>query len=142
MLVATDIAARGIDIDGITHVINYDLPNVPESYVHRIGRTARAGASGIAISLCDASERPFLRDIEKLTRQNLKVVEDHRFRAAPARPRSASGPSHQTQPQSARPRHGHPAPGGRPHGKRPERHRGGNQQRGPARSNSAATSGF
>ena len=54
MLVATDIAARGIDVDGITHVINFDLPNVPESYVHRIGRTARAGAAGIALSFCDA----------------------------------------------------------------------------------------
>jgi len=71
VLVATDIAARGIDIDGITHVVNFELPNVPESYVHRIGRTARAGAEGVAISLCDPSERVFLRDIEKLTRQRL-----------------------------------------------------------------------
>jgi ATP-dependent RNA helicase RhlE len=74
VLVATDIAARGIDIDGITHVINFELPNEPESYVHRIGRTARAGASGIAISLCDSSEIGFLRDIEKLTRRKLTVV--------------------------------------------------------------------
>jgi ATP-dependent RNA helicase RhlE len=74
VLVATDIAARGIDVDGITHVFNFELPNVPESYVHRIGRTARAGADGIAISFCDASEREFLRDIEKLTRQKLTVV--------------------------------------------------------------------
>ncbi len=74
VLVATDIAARGIDIDGITHVINFELPNEPESYVHRIGRTARAGASGIAISLCDSSEMAFLRDIEKLTRRKLTVV--------------------------------------------------------------------
>jgi len=66
VLVATDIAARGIDVDGVTHVINYELPNIPESYVHRIGRTARAGASGVAISFCDSSERAFLRDIEKL----------------------------------------------------------------------------
>ena len=58
MLVATDIAARGIDVEGVTHVINYDLPNVPESYVHRIGRTARAGAAGIAISFCNDEERP------------------------------------------------------------------------------------
>jgi ATP-dependent RNA helicase RhlE len=65
-LVATDIAARGIDVDGISHVINYDLPNIPESYVHRIGRTARAGAEGVAISFCDAEEGPFLRDIERL----------------------------------------------------------------------------
>ena len=66
VLVATDIAARGIDVDDVTHVINFDLPNVPETYVHRIGRTARAGAEGIAISFCDSSERGFLRDIEKL----------------------------------------------------------------------------
>jgi ATP-dependent RNA helicase RhlE len=72
VLVATDIAARGIDVDGITHVINFELPNVPEDYVHRIGRTARAGASGAAISLCDPSEQPYLRDIEKLT--NIKIT--------------------------------------------------------------------
>jgi ATP-dependent RNA helicase RhlE len=66
VLVATDIAARGIDVEGVTHVINFDLPNVPETYVHRIGRTARAGASGTAWSLCDAEERPFLASIEKL----------------------------------------------------------------------------
>jgi ATP-dependent RNA helicase RhlE len=66
VLVATDIAARGIDVPEITHVINFDLPNVAESYVHRIGRTARAGRAGIAISFCDASERPYLRDIEQL----------------------------------------------------------------------------
>ncbi|MBI3451561.1 MAG: DEAD/DEAH box helicase [Rhodospirillales bacterium] len=84
ILVATDIAARGIDIDGITHVINYDLPNVPESYVHRIGRTARAGASGVAISFCDGEERAYLRDIEKLIRRNLPVVDSHPFHAAAA----------------------------------------------------------
>lgn len=71
LLIATDIAARGIDIDDITHVINFDLPNVPDSYVHRIGRTARAGAEGIAISFCDGEERAYLRDIEKLTRQQI-----------------------------------------------------------------------
>ena len=74
VLVATDIAARGIDIDDITHVINFELPNEPESYVHRIGRTARAGATGVAISLCDATEMGFLRDIEKLTRKQLTVA--------------------------------------------------------------------
>jgi ATP-dependent RNA helicase RhlE len=71
VLVATDIAARGIDIDLVTHVVNYELPEVPEAYVHRIGRTARAGASGIAISLCDAEERDLLRAIERLTRQKI-----------------------------------------------------------------------
>ncbi len=74
-LVATDIAARGIDIDEVTHVINYDLPHVPESYVHRIGRTARAGAEGIAISLCGRDERPLLRDIERLTRQSIESTD-------------------------------------------------------------------
>ncbi len=79
---ATDIAARGIDVDGITHVINFDLPNEPESYVHRIGRTARAGNDGIAISFCDAEERAFLRDIEKTIRQEVAVDADHPFHAA------------------------------------------------------------
>jgi len=74
VLVATDIASRGIDVDGVTHVINYELPNVPESYVHRIGRTARAGASGIAISFCDASERPHLKTIERLIKRPIDVV--------------------------------------------------------------------
>ena len=75
VLVATDIAARGIDIDEVSHVINYELPNVPETYVHRIGRTARAGKSGIAISLCDAGERQYLRDIERLIRQRVPVID-------------------------------------------------------------------
>jgi len=82
VLVATDIAARGIDVDGITHVINFDLPNEPESYVHRIGRTARAGNDGIAISFCSADERSFLRDIEKTIRQQVPVDADHPFHAA------------------------------------------------------------
>ncbi len=74
VLVATDIAARGIDVDGISHVINFELPNVPESYVHRIGRTGRAGAMGQAISLCDREERGFLADIERLIRKRLPVM--------------------------------------------------------------------
>ena len=73
VLVATDVAARGIDVEGVTHVVNFDLPNVPEAYVHRIGRTARAGHAGIAISLCDSSERAHLRGIEKLIRTRLQV---------------------------------------------------------------------
>jgi ATP-dependent RNA helicase RhlE len=73
LLVATDIAARGIDVSGVSHVFNYELPNVPEQYVHRIGRTARAGADGIAISYCADDERPYLKDIERLTRQKLTV---------------------------------------------------------------------
>ena len=75
ILVATDIAARGIDVDDISHVINFELPNEPESYVHRIGRTARAGASGVAISLVDGEERGLLKQIERITRQSIKVME-------------------------------------------------------------------
>jgi ATP-dependent RNA helicase RhlE len=74
VLVATDIAARGIDIDDISHVVNFELPHEPESYVHRIGRTARAGNSGIAVAFCDASERSLLRDIERLTKRPLTVI--------------------------------------------------------------------
>jgi ATP-dependent RNA helicase RhlE len=84
-LVATDIAARGIDVDGITHVINYDLPNEPETYVHRIGRTARAGADGDAISFCAPDERDYLRDIERLIRKQIPVDDKHRFHSENAR---------------------------------------------------------
>lgn len=73
VLVATDIAARGIDIDELSHVVNFELPNVPETYVHRIGRTGRAGSSGIAISFCSGEEKPYLRDIEKLIRKSITV---------------------------------------------------------------------
>ncbi|MBC7427574.1 MAG: DEAD/DEAH box helicase [Bacteriovorax sp.] len=93
VLVATDIAARGIDIDDISHVINYDLPNESESYVHRIGRTARAGASGIAISFCDADEKAFLKDIEKLIGKSIPVIDNQPFhsqRVVEARMMSAS----------------------------------------------------
>jgi ATP-dependent RNA helicase RhlE len=79
VLVATDIAARGIDVDGVSHVINFELPNEPESYVHRIGRTARAGASGVALSFCDREERVYLRDIERLTRGRIEVVANHPY---------------------------------------------------------------
>jgi ATP-dependent RNA helicase RhlE len=85
-LVATDIAARGIDVDGISHVINYDLPNIPESYVHRIGRTARAGLEGVAISFCDNEERAFLRDIEKLIQIKLDVTDRRANPQADERP--------------------------------------------------------
>ena len=76
MLVATDIAARGIDVDDLTHVINYEIPNVPETYVHRIGRTGRAGASGIAISFCEAEEVAYVKDIQKLTGVMIPEGED------------------------------------------------------------------
>jgi ATP-dependent RNA helicase RhlE len=100
VLVATDIAARGIDVDGISHVINFELPNEPESYVHRIGRTARAGARGVALSFCDASERTYLRDIERLTRARIAVVENHPFAGG------ASEASPQPSPQPVRQNHG------------------------------------
>ena len=79
ILVATDIAARGIDVDELTHVINYELPNIPETYVHRIGRTGRAGLSGTAFSFCDAEEKEYLRDIEKLIGLTIPVAEDNPY---------------------------------------------------------------
>lgn len=79
VLVATDIAARGIDIDELSHVINFELPNVPETYVHRIGRTGRAGASGVSISFCNAEEKAYLKDIQKLIGKPIPVVEDHSY---------------------------------------------------------------
>ena len=108
-LIATDIAARGIDVDGISHVINYDLPNIPESYVHRIGRTARAGAAGIAISFCDADEVPFLRDIEKLIRASIPATDQRSSRPAPHRASGAhpaSGRGHDAA-KKTRPGSGH-----------------------------------
>src|SRR5450759_1762520 len=106
-LIATDIAARGIDVDGVSHVINYDLPNIPESYVHRIGRTARAGADGIAISFCDHEEGAFLRDIERMIRMSI-----------PSTNRRTGG-----RPNAPAPQHAENRNGGRPQ-------RGNRQQRG------------
>jgi len=82
VLIATDIAARGIDVKGIALVVNYDLPEEPESYVHRIGRTARAGMDGVAIAFCDSSERNLLRNVERLIRQSIPVLKDHPFEGA------------------------------------------------------------
>ncbi|MDP4185571.1 MAG: DEAD/DEAH box helicase [Bacteroidota bacterium] len=79
VLVATDIAARGIDVDNLSHVINYDLPNIPETYVHRIGRTGRAGATGTAFSFCDEEEIKYLHDIHKLIARKISIVEDHQY---------------------------------------------------------------
>lgn len=98
-LVATDIAARGIDIDDVSHVVNFELPDVPESYVHRIGRTARAGAKGVAISLCDGQEREQLRDIERLTRQTIPA-EDRRNDKALTADRPPSRPHGRNRPGS------------------------------------------
>jgi ATP-dependent RNA helicase RhlE len=79
VLVATDIAARGIDVDDLEYVINYEIPNIPETYVHRIGRTGRAGANGTAFSFCDATEKPFLKDIEKLIHKKIEIVDEHPY---------------------------------------------------------------
>jgi len=80
VLVATDIAARGIDVDELSHVVNFEIPNIPETYVHRIGRTGRAGAEGVAISFCnEEDERTFLRDIQRLIRREVPLIEDHEY---------------------------------------------------------------
>jgi ATP-dependent RNA helicase RhlE len=127
VLVATDIAARGIDVDDISHVVNFELPNVPETYVHRIGRTGRAGKGGTAISLCDAEERSFLIGIERLTGKRLSVVEEHPYlpttgRAAP----SANSSPHPGSSGSGRRDHGSKpfaarGSGGGGSGRKPER---------------------
>ncbi|BAF88364.1 helicase [Azorhizobium caulinodans ORS 571] len=153
-LVATDIAARGIDVTGVSHVINYDLPNVPESYVHRIGRTARAGREGIAISFCDGEERAYLRSIEKLIRMTLPTT-DRRGEARPAeaadavgedRPRANAQPRGERQerreprgerkearpPRAERPQ-GERVQGDRPRGERPRGERTGAERNGAER---------
>lgn len=92
ILVATDIAARGIDVDGLSHVFNYELPNVPETYVHRIGRTGRAGENGKAISFCDTEERAYLKDIQKLIKIELPVVSNHEYHSATPQKVSSNQP--------------------------------------------------
>jgi ATP-dependent RNA helicase RhlE len=125
-LVATDIAARGIDVDGISHVVNYDLPQVAETYVHRIGRTARAGKAGIAISLCAADELPLLKAIERLIRQEIAVTEGERPSRA-AEPRKAR-PTSDRNARPAESRTKRPAKGGgQPKGG--GQHKGGGQRR-------------
>ncbi len=122
VLVATDIAARGIDVDGVSHVINFEMPVEPESYVHRIGRTARAGMDGIAISFCDREEMSHLRAIERQIRQPVPVDEKHAYHAAPG----ARGPRSESNDDGDRPRSGRPS-GHRPGGQRPR----GNNSNGP-----------
>ena len=100
VLVATDIAARGIDVDDLSHVINFELPNIAETYVHRIGRTGRAGLSGIAMSFCDTEEREYLRDIHKLIDQNIPIIEDHPF---PSSLKFVANPAKVQNPLSRRP---------------------------------------
>jgi len=117
-LVATDIAARGIDVDGISHVVNFDLPEVPETYVHRIGRTARAGAEGVAISLCDGEEIALLRDIEKLIRMSIPMsdtrgtplAEAPSARHAPGRSSADTKQQHRRGGHQARKKHRHNQP--------------------------------
>ena len=122
VLVATDIAARGIDVDEVTHVINFELPDVPESYVHRIGRTARAGARGIAISLCDTGEHGNLRDIQKAIRMTVPVVSDHPHASSPMPTRApGQAPGRKAGPKPAR-KSGHKVghkPGQKARGKAP-----------------------
>ncbi len=102
VLVATDIAARGIDIDELSHVVNYELPNIPESYVHRIGRTGRAGFSGTAISFCESEERPFLKDIQQLIRREVPVVTGHDYESANSAPIPVLPPKGQRPAPAAR----------------------------------------
>jgi ATP-dependent RNA helicase RhlE len=129
VLVATDIAARGIDIDAVSHVFNYHLPNVPESYVHRIGRTARAGASGIAISLVDNEERALLRDIEKLIRIKIDST-DRRGQLVANSANLAAPESTDLKPNEMRRQQGRPG-GHRQHAAKPAQGKGGHKSHGP-----------
>ncbi|RXF75016.1 DEAD/DEAH box helicase [Hansschlegelia zhihuaiae] len=133
VLVATDIAARGIDVDGVTHVVNHDIPNVPESYVHRIGRTARAGAAGLAVSLVANDERAYLRDIERLIKQSIPST-DRRSEAGKAEPEGAGAASQKPNRGPRRPNGPQEHRSGDQHrqGGRPQRHGGDRRHGGPA----------
>lgn len=108
ILVATDIAARGIDVDELSHVINYDLPNIPETYVHRIGRTGRAGSGGVALSFCDMEERPYLKDIQKLISKIIPVIDDHPYAASGEQPAEKKVDLPRAVAAKSRPRGFHP----------------------------------
>ena len=111
VLVATDIAARGIDVDDMEFVINYEMPNIAETYVHRIGRTGRAGAKGTAYSFCDAEEKEYLRDIEKLIGKKIPVLDNHPFPLQDHHPIKAPKQQQHHQQRSAHPhRAGHSTP--------------------------------
>jgi ATP-dependent RNA helicase RhlE len=142
VLVATDIAARGIDLEELSHVVNFDLPNVPETYVHRIGRTGRAGASGIAFSFCDSEEKAYLRDIEKLINKKVPVVNEHPYPLGSApkdeRPDDDRPPRQpRNQPRRNEPQRGEPRRE-QQGGNRPPRNeqQGGEPQRGEPRQQS------
>ena len=143
VLVATDIAARGIDIDSLSHVVNFDIPNIPETYVHRIGRTGRAGASGIALSMCDKEETEFLRDIQKLIKRDVPVVENHPFPMIGGTPDVDPGSRQQQgrrQPQQRQHQQQRPPQQQRDRGSRPgqeQRHGQPVQQRSPRRDDHA-----
>ncbi len=124
VLVATDIAARGIDVDDLEFVINFEMPNIPETYVHRIGRTGRAGANGTAYSFCDAEEKAFLRDIEKLIQKKIPVVDNHPYPLTNHNPE----PAPKQQQGHRRPMHSRPK----------QSHTGGNQSRWSGRQRSTA----
>lgn len=130
VLVATDIAARGIDIDELSHVINFNLPNIPETYVHRIGRTGRAGLSGTAISFCDSEELPYLKDIEKVIKKTIPLVKEHAYpmlQTSPPAKAPAAVPVSSVKKEPSQPfrrnRHRGAGPGNPPKGKPPERSR-------------------
>ena len=151
VLVATDVAARGIDIPGVRHVYNYDMPNVPENYVHRIGRTARAGAEGTAVAFCAPAEMGELQAVEKLLKKPIPVIGGAPWSAAavaaapkPVQGRGGQRPQGQGRPQAAKPQGGKSSQGAKPSAKpqgkpqaarptAPRRAEGGKLSRGPQR---------